>query len=132
MFYPTAKSFSICKEPFSILLDICIRLYQKLRSNYTIVWHVESVAQKCEKRKMTFSSVDNSSNAPESPKNVSIDVEMVRCPIKELNFKFLANADPELEDFYITEVTDLRTYGVLRNSTSSDNVCLTNLFKLKM
>ena len=105
---------------------------RKVETKYKIVQDSDTVAQKCEKRQMTFRKIDFGT-VPEITTNVTLDIEMFRCPLTRMDLKFLkGDIDLELEDFYVTEGTDLITFGVLHNSTSCGNVCLTNLFKIKL
>ena len=126
----------MCKQPFDALLDVCMNLILKMRpvrmeKTYT-VHEVETVAKTCEKREMTFWRVDNSSTGRESQTNITLNIEMFTCPFTKMNIQFLnGSMDLDIEDFYITEGLNALTFGVLRNSTSSSNICLSNLFKLK-
>mgnify|MGYP000899856778 CR=1 FL=1 len=81
---------------------------------------------------MTFWRVDNSSTDRRSQINVTLDVQMFTCPLTKMDLKFQSGRlDVKLEDFHISEGTDPMTFAVLRNSTSSANVCLTSLFEFR-
>lgn len=137
-FYSTGVvGLKMCKEPFESKLAVCVNLYRKLRFNRVDSTHrtlrdVHEINKNCEKRRMTFRRINNSSTVPESQINITLDIEMFTCPITKMDFKYSnGSMDLELEDFYLTEGMHSLTFGVLRNSTSSDNICLTNIFKFK-
>jgi len=106
---------------------------KRVETKFQIVRDNNTVVRECEKRKMTFSVPDNSSTVPEARKNVTIDVQMFTCPLTKMDLRFLgANIDFDLEDYYLSTGTYNLEFAVLRNSKISNNICLTNLFRVKL
>ena len=131
-------AIEFCEQPLKTRLESCVRFYQKLKlkkveTEYKIVRDANIVSEKCENQTMTFWRPGNSSTVSGGRTNVTLDVPMFTCPLTKMDLKFIdGDIDAELEDVYVTKGTKILEFAILRNSVSSSNICLTNLFRVKL
>lgn len=126
----------ICRESFEELLKLCFTVYKvvssrKVETEYKIVRDEKSVERGCSKHRMTFWQPDDSAIELNKRTKVLLDnVSMFYCPLSKMDLKFpKSDTLHEVRDFYITEGQNENTIAVLRNSTSCDNICVTNMYR---
>jgi len=99
-------------------------------SEYNVTRYEDSVEKECKHRKMTFWQPDSSAEEDKRASNVTLNIRMYHCPLTKMDLKFPRGDKPrEILDFYIAEGRNEGTLAVLHNSTTTDNVCITNMFK---